>query len=169
MRHHVLIMTNFWKTMFAFAVALPMLAYVYGALSSAHVPAKQYNTVVLQAAEATPTTAATPTVKPGKDSARKVTQEISLEPDDLSDDSDNAGRDDSASDNDPVTSTDSGTSGGHKGPKHDGKGEESDNGGGPSSAPSHQPDDQHDDSADDEDRDKSPDEKESESPDHPEG
>lgn len=85
-----------WKTLISLLVALPMLSYVAGTLAAAQQDPPEYSTIVLRPAQAEASSIAVldetdaeepPVLTPAP--VRAVTPT----PDDLDDDSDNAGRD----------------------------------------------------------------------------
>jgi hypothetical protein len=90
-------MKTYWKTLIGLLVALPMLAYVAGTLVAAQQEPPQYDAIVLRPADAQASSVtvldAVEEQEPPAVTPQSV-EAITPGPDDLDDDSDDAGRDD---------------------------------------------------------------------------
>lgn len=89
-------MKSYWKTLISLLVALPMLAYVAGTLVAAQQDPPQYEPIVMRPAEATASSLTV--LNPAEGQGLPVLTTAPVEaitpgPDDLDDDSDDAGRD----------------------------------------------------------------------------
>lgn len=101
-------------------VALPMVAYVAGTLSAANEGPREYEAIVLRPVKGSPApmlatggsiTSSVRTLSVGTQEDEDV-QEVSPRPDDLDDDSDDAGRDGDSRDRDTRVAKNSGSSSG---------------------------------------------------------
>ncbi len=108
-----------WKTLIALGVALPMVAYVVGALVAVEAAPSSHETLVLTPDSASPSDgpSSTPDPSPSSDDVDPV-QEVTPTPDDLDDDTDNSGRDDDSGhhqngDDDSDDADDADDDGGH--------------------------------------------------------
>ncbi len=147
-----------WKTLIGLMVALPMIAYVAGALIATKQEPPQYDAIVLRPAEAAPSgiTVLAP-AGPSSEPVTTAVQEITPSPDDLDDDSDNAGRDgrDDSDDRDEKGDRDKSDDDGRNGKDDDQDRSGPGNGGGADD--DDEPDDDTDDPDDDPDDDAEPD------------
>ena len=90
-------MQKFWKPVITLVVALPMIAYVAGALSAATPEPRRYEAIVLKPAHGTPISASASATTSPKGQRDDATKEITPRPDDLDDKSDDVRHDNDGS------------------------------------------------------------------------